>query len=216
VSEVVTRQAATAEPVSRRRAARSDVGAGFVSRGGLVGLTLLVVVLAGLLLYHLWAFWPTELGKTTAQAPPKKTVSYFGAWHIRAAPETLLFLIVALAGALGGLIHSLRSLSTYIGHRQLRWSWVPFNVLLPVVGALGGTVFYLVLRGGLFSPSTSANQANPFGFAAVAVLVGLFSEQAMEKLRELADNLFTRVASGEDHFTEDQPQAGKQGAEDQQ
>ena len=41
-----------------------------------------------------------------------------------------------------------------------------------MVGALGGTVFHLVFRGGLFSTSTSATAANPYGFAAVAALVG--------------------------------------------
>jgi hypothetical protein len=176
----------------------------------------MVVVLAGLLLYNVWAFWPTELGRTTTQAPTKKAVSYFGVWRIEAAPEMLLFLVIPLACALGWLIHSLRSLSTYIGHRQLRWSWVPFNLMVPVVGALGGTVFYIVLRGGLFSPSTSNDQANPFGFAAVAILAGLFSEQAMEKLSEIADDLFTKVAPGKDHFTEAEPQAGEQDAAAQQ
>jgi hypothetical protein len=72
--------------------------------------------------------------------------------------------------------------------------------MLPVVGALGGTVFYLVLRAGLFSPSESADQASPFGFAAVAVLAGLFSEQAMNKLRDVAENVFTKSAPGADHF----------------
>ena len=91
----------------------------------------------------------------------------------------------------------------YVGTRYLRWSWIPFNFLLPVVGALGGTVFYLVFRGGLFSTTTTATDANPFGFAAVAALVGLFSEQAIEKLRHIAKEMFADAPRYEpDHYKE--------------
>jgi hypothetical protein len=80
------------------------------------------------------------------------------------------------------------------GNRHLVWSWVPFNLLLPVVGALAGTVFYLVLQAGLFSPSTSVDQASPF--AAISVLAGLFSQQAFEKLRLIARDVFTDEPRG--------------------
>ena len=118
--------------------------------------------------------------------------------------EKLFFIVVALGGALGGFIHTLRSLSWYIGNRQLRWSWLPFNLMLPVVGALGGTVFYVVLRAGLFSSSSNVDAASPFGFTAVALLAGLFSEQAMEKLRLLASELFAQQPQGEDHVEPEQ------------
>jgi hypothetical protein len=131
--------------------------------------------------------------------PDRKRVHYAGATFV-VSTEVLFFIVVALAGALGGLIHTIRSIAWYIGSRRLRWSWIPFYVLLPVVGALGGTVFYLVFRAGLFSPSTDVQQASPFGFAAVAVLVGLFSEEAMNKLREVAQNLFASTPPGPDHF----------------
>lgn len=114
--------------------------------------------------------------------------------------EFLFFLIVALAGALGGLIHTIRSFAWYVGYRQMRWSWVPYNLLLPIVGTLAGTVFYLVLRAGLFSPSTSVDQASPFGFAAISMLAGLFSPQAFEKLRLIAEDVFAKGPEGVDHF----------------
>ena len=81
----------------------------------------------------------------------------------------VFFITVAIAGGLGGLIHIIRSFTWYVGNRSYVWSWVPYYLLLPVVGALAGTVFYLVLRAGLFSP------------------------QAFEKLRDLAANIFTRA-----------------------
>jgi hypothetical protein len=178
-------------------APESTIGAAHVSRAGVVLFTVLLPALAVLFLYHLWAFWPAP---TAGGASAEKTVDYLGLWKLEVSRETVLFVVVALAGALGGLIHALRSLVTYVGHRRLLWSWAPFYLTLPVIGALGGTVFYIVFRAGLFSPSTSADEASPFGFAAVALLVGLFSEQALEKLRELAGNLFTSVPPGDDHF----------------
>jgi len=181
---------------------RRGPGSDFVPRGAIVGLAIALPLLAALVLYSLWAFWPEGVPQggaaATGNQPPSQEVDYFG-WKREMSRETLFFVIVALAGVLGGLIHTIRSMSWYVGHRDFRWSWMPFNLLLPIIGALGGTVFYLVLRAGLFSPSTSVDQASPFGFAAVAVLVGLFSEQAFEKLRDVASNLFSERPKGKDH-----------------
>jgi hypothetical protein len=65
-------------------------------------------------------------------------------------------------------------------------------------------------RAGLFAQSNAAAEASPFGFAAVALLVGLFSEQAIEKLRQLAGDPFTSVPACDDHFerVEKQPDKG--------
>lgn len=175
-------------------------GSGFVPRSVVVLLPIITTIFAALVLYSLWTFWPkTGPGGKLHQV---QSVTYFG-WTHKISVEILLFLVVALAGALGGLIHTIRSASWYVGNRKLRWSWLPFNLMLPVVGALAGTVFYLVLRAGLFSPSSSVTTVSPFGFTAVAVLAGLFSEQAMEKLKDVAGQLFSEAPSGDDHFGPD-------------
>lgn len=167
-----------------------------VPRFVIVAFSVLAVALTVVGLYTLWTFWPItgQGGSTSTQR-----VSWFG-WHIQANREFLFFLIVALSGGLGGLIHTVRSFTWYVGNRDLRWSWIPYNLLLPIVGALAGTVFYLVLRAGLFSPSTSVSQASPFGFAAIAILSGLFSPNAFEKLRLLAGQIFTDPPQGSDHI----------------
>ena len=138
-------------PSTNERASR--IGHSFVPKWWIVAFTVLLLVLAAALLYSLWAFWPSELETVNAK-PNEHRVTYFGA-GFDVSTDTLFFAVVALAGALGGLVHTLRSFSMYVGTRYLRWSWIPFNLLLPMVGALGGTVFYLVFRGGLFSTSTS-------------------------------------------------------------
>ena len=110
--------------------------------------------------------------------------------------ESLFFVMVAFAGALGAIVHSLRSLVIYVGNRELRWSWVPFYLVRPVIGAALATLLYVVLRAGLFSPSSSSQQASPYGFAAVAGLAGLFADQAIEKLKKVAEELFEKLTPG--------------------
>lgn len=59
-------------------------------------------------------------------------------------------------------------------------------------------IFYLVLRGGLLSAGASASDISPYGFAAVAGLVGMFSKQATDKLEEVFSNLFQVGGEGGD------------------
>jgi hypothetical protein len=180
--------------------AMSPIGEGWVPRMAILVLLAFVLLAACVLLYGIWAFWPTTRvgGADGGALAERQQISFFGA-HTSANLEIALFVIVAGTGALGGVIHTIRSLTWYLGNRSLRWSWVPFCVLLPFVGASGATVFYLVFRAGLFSPSTTTTQVNPFGFAAIAALVGLFSEQAMEKLRDVFGSLLAPAPAGEDH-----------------
>jgi hypothetical protein len=194
-------------PGGKQRAApHSPVGKKFVGRTALVGCLAFVLLGALFTLLQLWIFWPTALetvgGRGSAGAPPRKVVDYLGIAKFTLSTEVVFFIMVALAGALGGLIHATRSLVVYVGTRTLRWSWVAYYLLLPLVGALGGTVFYVVLRAGLFSPSTEVDKASPFGFAAVAALVGLFSQLAIEKLRELAEQIFTRETVVQERYDE--------------
>ncbi len=69
---------------------------------------------------------------------------------------------------------------------------------LPFVGAALAIVFYIVLRGGLVAGQTTAAQLNAFGFAAVSALVGLFSPEAAEKLKQIFSTLLTTAPTGRD------------------
>jgi len=133
----------------------------------------------------------------------KVTLSFL-TWEYSMFQETRLLLIVALAGALGSLVHALRSFYKYVGNRQLVWSWLSMYLLLPFVGANLGLVFYLVIRAGFFSPDATVEQTSPFGFAALSTLVGLFSEQAVCKLKKVAETIFTKPDKGKDHLNSKQ------------
>ena len=113
--------------------------------------------------------------------------------------EDRLLLIVLFAGALGGMIYALRSLVWYIGNRSLKWSWSALYFLTPFTSAAIALVFYFVIRGGFFSPTSSVTDTSPFGFAALAALIGMFTEQAINKLKSVAETLLTGKEQGKDH-----------------
>jgi hypothetical protein len=131
--------------------------------------------------------------------PDPEVISFFnGRFTPKIHAETRLLLLVMLAGALGSLMHSLRSLYWYTGNREMVWSWAAFYVLLPFTGAILAVIFYFVVRGGFFSPQASFENTSPFGFAALSALVGLFSPQATLKLKEVAETIFTKPGAGKD------------------
>lgn len=112
--------------------------------------------------------------------------------------EQRLLMIVILAGALGSLLHALRSVSWYFGNRALVRSWIPFYMMLPFAGAVLAFLFYVVIRGGFFSPASTFKDTSPFGFAAFAAVVGMFSTQAVLKLKEVAETLLSKPSPGQD------------------
>jgi hypothetical protein len=62
----------------------------------------------------------------------------------------------------------------------------------PLVASGLGLGFYLIIRGGFFSPQADVQQTSPFSFVGIAILVGLFTDQAVAKLGEIADAVFSR------------------------
>jgi hypothetical protein len=67
-------------------------------------------------------------------------------------------------------------------------------------------VFYLVLRGGLFSSNTTVADTSPFGFAGIAALVGMFIQQTAEKLKAVFETLMAKFDSPKESVTTQKPQ----------
>jgi hypothetical protein len=163
----------------------------------IVVVSILVMTLS--LIYVLIAVWPAPPSPAQSQARPAVSgvVRLFG-WTVRMPLETRLFVVVAVAGALGALVHSLRSLYWYVGNRALRRSWLLMYFSLPFVGAVLGLVVYLVLRGGLTTSIAQPADINPYGMAAVSALVGMFSRETSEKLRTVFATLLAPAEAGRD------------------
>ena len=167
---------------------------------GIVLLTLYLILLGIVLFLATIALWP-NITQTGVGGSASASVKLFF-WHLNLSNEVRMLLIVAVVGALGSLIHDLRSLFWYVGNRSLKHSWVLMYFITPLVGSILALIFYLVLRGGLFSSQVTIQDTNPYGFAGIAGLIGMFSNQAALKLKEVAESLFSTKEStkGADHF----------------
>lgn len=185
-------------------------GSNRVGVPGIVGILTSLVALAALLFYILIVLLPIPFGEapgtapgatassqTTLEQPFERDVSLFGVtWKM--SDEERLLILVMTAGALGSLVHALRSAYWYVGNRNLVRSWVPKYLLLPFCGSILAVLFYFIVRGGFFSPQSNSMHTSQYGFCAMACLVGLFSEQAVLKLKQVADTVFMTTERGKD------------------
>ena len=133
----------------------------------------------------------TQNDTRTAAEEILPTVTLFRGWLVlNHSVEVRLLLIALLAGALGSYIHAATSFADYVGNRKLSGNWVWWYLLRPFIGMTLALIFYFVVRGGFISPSAGGADMNPFGIAAMAGLVGMFSKQAIDKLDEVFTSLF--------------------------
>lgn len=101
-----------------------------------------------------------------------------------------LIVLVLLTGAIGGMVHALRSYVAFSGSRLLARSWIWWYIFRPVEGAILALVFYFVIQAGLAGEISTGSGV--FGVAGFSALVGLFSQQAVTKLKEIAETIFTK------------------------
>ncbi|MGW0414446.1 hypothetical protein ACWERI_02000 [Streptomyces collinus] len=162
-----------------------------------LGIFLLVDVVAvcGALL----SLWPVLLRVVQAGAGPAKASRWspfgFGGWSLTA--DTAMLLAVICCSALGSFVHAATSFATYVGNRRLYASWLWWYLLRAGIGVALALLVYFLLRGGLFAGSTGTGATNPYGFAGIAGLCGLFSKQATDKLREVCDTLLSTKGDGD-------------------
>jgi hypothetical protein len=165
---------------------------------GTEGATLImtyIVLLSLFLLYLIVQLWPSSTTTTTSLTASPLTLFL---WTFSIANEARLLLIVAIAGSLGSLLHGLRSVYWYFGNRELATSWYAKYLLQPLGGAIIGLLTYLLIRGGLLALQATTEETTPFAFAAISGLMGLFSEQAILKLKQVFEQLFTPPEKGKD------------------
>jgi hypothetical protein len=108
-------------------------------------------------------------------------------------PPALLIPIVTLAmGALGSVIYL--SVSVVVGEPPRPFAWYLFRPMLGMVTAFA--VFILVQAGALVITKPPAEggdpgQLNPYFIAFVAIISGLLSEQAVERIRGVGGSFFS-------------------------
>ena len=117
----------------------------------------------------------------------------------QARGDDVLFMVIPM-GALGRFLHLTKSLSKFVGNRDLLRSWVIYYLLMPVEGSALAVAFYLLPRVGVLSPSASnagkaTGNLNWMGIYGFSVLAGLFSKQALEMLGNVFSTVFAKVQS---------------------
>jgi hypothetical protein len=126
----------------------------------------------------------TEVGKADEGIPPG------------GATEGTVLTMVILLGALGGTLHLVNSLFKYVGNRQFKRSWILYYLAMPLTGAGLAPVVYLLLRVGIITPSgvsadgSSLANLNLMVIYAFALLTGMFSRSATDKLSEIFGTVF--------------------------
>lgn len=172
----------------------SNIGSGYVGRLWIIAFVLILAVVASLVIVVLIELWPASTGPTKALLTDHLVLGMRANLNL----DTNLLLVAALTGALGGVLHSFRSIAVYVGERKLKWSWMLFYGSLPFVAAILALLFYFVIRGGLISAQGTSQDLSPYGIAAIAGLVGLFSDQAAEMLKKVFSTVFSTAPQGSD------------------
>lgn len=160
----------------------------FAGRANIISLGTYLMVVLVLLVYLLLKFWPTEIpvpGNPDVTTWLKEETFPLVGDPLKIPDEVRVLLVVLAAGAIGSIVHTIRSFVGFAGNRQLVTSWIPWYVLRPASGATLALVFYLVVRAGFINTEVGKGDFDISGVAALAALVGLFSEQASEKLKEV-------------------------------
>jgi hypothetical protein len=141
----------------------------------------------------------------SATAPPPNSLInipinfFWGKWCYKTSFDERLILLVIIAGMLGSFVHGATSLADFIGNNKFNKNWTWFYLLRPAIGMALALVFYFVIRGGFLTTSGGAKDINPYGIAALAGMVGMFSKQATDKLSEVFGTLFrSKPGEGDD------------------
>ncbi len=154
--------------------------------------------------------------KTTAlqAATEKKSFEAIKAIQEGGANETTVLIMVILLGALGGSLHLVSSLVIFIGNRNLKRSWLLYYLAMPFTGAGLTPVIYMLLRVGLINPSGTASNGggianlNLVAIYAFAVMTGMFSRVALDKLSDVFKTLFRTDTTSKDALGTQKQQGG--------
>jgi hypothetical protein len=135
---------------------------------------------------------PEPAGVTSSASSAAGTGSGADGPPSRPTPGERLFILVLLAGAVGGILHGLTSLAAHAGAGRLSVSWWVFYVARPVVGAGLALVVALVLRSGMLGFAVQDGEAGERVLFAWGALAGLFSSPALKKLKDVFDGVWSQ------------------------
>ncbi|HUP10750.1 MAG TPA: hypothetical protein VM187_01015, partial [Niastella sp.] len=99
--------------------------------------------------------------------------------------NTILLIMVATGGFLGNMIHIATSFTTYIGAGSFRKSWILWYWVRPFTASALALALYFA-----FGASNNPGNVDIDRTLTIAVLAGLFTDIATQKLKEVFDVIF--------------------------
>lgn len=118
--------------------------------------------------------------------------------------------LAGLGGLLGGLLQDAKFFYKSVGDGNWIWDKSWWRLLTPVMASAMGFSVYLIFRAGTFMSSTGAVEGKEDYYSyGIGFLVGLFADNALQKLRDIAYTLF-----GPTKKAEHAPHSPKSGAVD--
>jgi hypothetical protein len=127
-----------------------------------------------------------EINSTRPLSLPLTGISFL------VGPETLLIWIMIISGAMGAAIFSLWAAAKHLSYKH-NFDYDRYKhwyITRPFLGSGLALFFYFLIRGGLLTIGTEIMMMNVVVIAGLSGLVGMFSEQAILKLSEVADATF--------------------------
>ncbi len=188
-------------------------------------LTLFVIALIFLLFY----LWPVKVEKIEEPNTPvsQSLITGTDANIVSSAQKDKLEIqcpvtgvrfieLVLIIGALGACLHAITSLAFHCSRKDFSENWFWWYIYRPFVGGILALIFYLIINGGFMSP-VSGDSAKFFVLLGISGLIGLFSNQALDRLGRIFDAIFASVkaenTNDNKNSKDKDKQAGKQPAD---
>lgn len=140
--------------------------------------------------YLFLGVWPRPLTKEGKVEAWSGIVAFPGFDAGNVGPEIQLILVVALSGALGGVIHAGFAFTSHVGGGGFERAWVWWSVFRSLLGGTLALVFFFAVRASVLTSDANVDSVNPHGVAAISGLVGMFSREAKDMLQRTFESLF--------------------------
>ncbi len=157
--------------------------------------TVVVLFFGAYCLISIWPTTPEELASNATSTVTLRGTEY----SFSLGSETLVILVMIIAGAIGACVFSLYAVAHHLGRlHDFQVRWTAWYFLRPFIGAGLAMIFYFLIRGGVLTVGTSLQNLNLIVVAGLSGLVGMFSEQALRKTRDVADTIFGSIPRNEE------------------
>jgi hypothetical protein len=173
---------------------KSSVGHSWASKKVIVIMAIYLALLTLAIIVCIIQIWPPQTTDTATTI----NLSLLFWTNVTMTSEAHLVLLVVLAAALGAQAFVIRSFFWYVGQHMLRNSWLLRYLFMPFAGIAAALAFYFVIRGGFLSSESTTANLSPVGFVAMGILVGMFTDPAVIKLKTVAEAFFEKKEEGDD------------------